>query len=150
MCSEIGAKGLEDNMCRVYCSTVLVVDLMFSLSELPSCISLKPIRGSPSDRVRITLRARTLLVAPGLTTSNKKLLGAPGIPTSNKKLLGAKGLATRNKDATRAEVLQERADTPQPAVRSSARVAARLAGFSLAKTTEQPLPKCNRASLSRK
>ena len=32
--------------------------------------------------------ARTLLVAPGLTTRDKKLLGAPGIATRNKKLLG--------------------------------------------------------------
>ena len=30
------------------------------------------------------LGARTLLVAPGLTTSNKKLLGTKGIATSNK------------------------------------------------------------------
>ena len=51
----------------------------------------------------------TVLVAPGLTTSNKKLLGtkgiattvgarmlpvAPGLTTSNKKLLGTKGIAT--------------------------------------------------------
>ena len=31
---------------------------------------------------------KTLLGAPGLTTSNKKLLGAPGIATRSKKLLG--------------------------------------------------------------
>ena len=36
----------------------------------------------------VWLGARTLLGAPGLTTSNKTLLGAPGI-------------ATRSKDATR-------------------------------------------------
>ena len=44
--------------------------------------------------------ARTLLVAPGLTTRNKKLLGAMGIATRNKKLLGAPGIATRSKDVT--------------------------------------------------
>ena len=31
----------------------------------------------------------------------RTLLGAPGLTTSNKKLLGAKGVATRSKDATR-------------------------------------------------
>ena len=30
----------------------------------------------------------------------RTLLGAPGLTTSNKKLLGAKGIATRSKDAT--------------------------------------------------
>ena len=44
--------------------------------------------------------ARTLLVAPGLTTRNKKLLGAMCIATRNKKLLGAPGIATRSKDVT--------------------------------------------------
>ena len=39
-------------------------------------------------KVRVFCGTRTLLGAPGLTTSNKKLLGAPDI-------------ATRNKDATR-------------------------------------------------
>ena len=59
-----------------------------------------------------------MLVAPGLTTRNKKLLvtkgiatrckdatrtllGAPGLTTRNKKLLGTKGIASRSKDATR-------------------------------------------------
>ena len=58
----------------------------------------------------LLLGARTLLGAPGLTTSNKKLLsllgarmllGAPGLTTSNKKLLGAPGIATWSRDATR-------------------------------------------------
>ena len=45
----------------------------------------------------VGLRARTLLGAPGLTSSNKKLLGAPGLTSSNKKLLGAPGLTSSNK-----------------------------------------------------
>ena len=41
------------------------------------------------------LGARTLLVAPGLTTSNKKLLVTKGIATSSKNATrGAPGIAT--------------------------------------------------------
>ena len=43
------------------------------------------------------LRAKTLLVAPGHTSSNKKLLGTKGIATKSK---DAKGIATKSKDAT--------------------------------------------------
>ena len=71
---------------------------------------------NPRDSTgKIQLGVRALLVAPGLTTRNKKLLGAkgialllgartllvaPGLTTRNKKLPGAKGIATRSKDAT--------------------------------------------------
>ena len=40
---------------------------------------------------------RTLLVAPGLTTRNKKLLVTKGISASNKDATRSKGIATSNK-----------------------------------------------------
>ena len=49
---------------------------------------------APSHRKKV-LGARTLLGAPGRTTSNKKLL------VGARTLLGAPGIATRSKDATR-------------------------------------------------
>ena len=43
-------------------------------------------RGLGLDLVASLLVARTLLVAPGTTASNKKLLGTKGIATRRKKL----------------------------------------------------------------
>ena len=76
-------------------------------------LGAKGIATRSKDATKKLLGARTLLVTPGLTTSNKKLLGtrasllgartllvSPGLTTSNKKLLGAKGIATRSKNAS--------------------------------------------------
>ena len=88
-----------------------------------------------SGLLGISRLKKKLLVAPGLTTSNKKLLGtkgiatrskdaaniAPGLTTSNKRtLLVTKGIATRSKDTT-SRVLQlvvVRRKSVQPMVRT--------------------------------
>ena len=68
-------------------------------------------RGTPIyiyTRNKKLLGARTLLVAPGLTTRSKDTARAPGLTARNKKLLGARtllvapGLTTRSKDTARA------------------------------------------------
>ena len=47
------------------------------------------------EAIAIRLGARTLLVAPGIATSNKKLLGTKGIATRSKNAIRLEAIATR-------------------------------------------------------
>ena len=67
-----------------------------------------------------------------LSLGARTLLGAPGLTTRSKKLLGTKGIATRSKDATRAyDGLMGHLGASYKAKRTTGKRIKRSAGYAL-------------------